>query len=173
MSEKKKNIPEYIEGIPTKKACREKRVELVDKYYKELWRRLDRENSIRLNNGQNPIDSGRYIVNDFLQANIHIIENLSNTKAINESVNNWQSTYAVKHLYKVVKNARPLDMDNIEFDKPKSGQKKKGFKQMVILYHKFINNQFDYLNFTVKLTIGIKNGEKHIQYAVNKIDIKK
>ena len=63
-TQKSSDIPEFIEGIPTKKSRKDERTELVKGYYKELWRRLDRENSIRLNIGQNPEDSGRYIIND-------------------------------------------------------------------------------------------------------------
>ena len=168
-AKKSSDIPEFIEGIPTKKSRKDERTELVKGYYKELWRRLDRENSIRLNIGQNPEDSGRYIIND-LGIKIHVQEGLSDKKAINGSVNNWQSTYAVKHLYRIVKKAKPLDK---KYDNPKSSQKKKGFKKMMILYYQFSNSKFDYLNFTVKLTIGIRAMGKHIQYAVNKIETKK
>ena len=63
--------------------------------------------------------------------------------------------------------------DRIEFDNPKNGtQKKNGYKQMLILYYTFTNNEHDYLNFTIKLTIGIKADDKHVQYSVNSIEIK-
>jgi hypothetical protein len=64
--------------------------------------------------------------------------------------------------------------DNIEFTKPKDGtQTKNGYKQMLILYYQIINDTYDYLNYTAKLTIGIKADGKHIQYAINKIEINK
>lgn len=42
---------------------------------------------------------------------------------------------------------------------------------MAILYYTFKNNEWSYLNFTVKLTIGVTASQKHIQYSVNKIEI--
>ena len=44
---------------------------------------------------------------------------------------------------------------------------------MAVLFYEFMSNEFDYLNFTVKLTLGIKNDGRHIQYSVNKVDIVK
>lgn len=154
-------IPEYIESIPTKKSLIKERRELIVKYYDSLWKRLQRET------GSN------YIVNDFMQSKIYIVKGESDKKAKLESSKTWQSTYAVKNLYEIVKKSRPLN-GIIEYDKPKSGtQTKNGYKQMMILYHKFSNNKFDYLNFTVKLTIGIKADGKHVQYSVNKIEVKR
>ena len=55
---------------------------------------------------------------------------------------------------------------------PKDGtQKKNGYKNMAILYYGFVHHQIDYLNFTVKLTIGIKSDGNHVQYCVNKIEV--
>ena len=31
--------------------------------------------------------------------------------------------------------------------------------------------KFDYLNFTIKLVLGVKNDKRHIQYSVNKIEV--
>ncbi len=153
-------LPEFIEGIPTRKDAINERRELVIAYYNELWRRLQRE------------VNSNYIFNDFWQAKIHIVKNESDKKTKNAAVKKWQSVYAVKYLYDVVKNARSID-NNIEFDFPKNGtQKKNGYKQMLILYYKFENDEYEYLNFMVKLTIGIKTNNKHVQYSVNSIDIK-
>ncbi len=161
-TQKPSDIPEFIEGIPTKKSRIKERREKIKEYYEKLWRRLQRET------GSN------YIYNEVLQTNLYIIKNESDKKAKNESVYNWKSTFAVKHLYDVVKNARSKPNCDIEFVEVKEGsQKDNGYKQNIILYHKFTNSKFDYLNFAVKLTIGIKADGKHIQYAVNKIDIKK
>ena len=44
---------------------------------------------------------------------------------------------------------------------------------MAVLYYDFESDQYDYLNFTVKLTLGIKNDGRHIQYSVNKVDVLK
>lgn len=160
-AQKASDTPEFIEGIPTKKSLIKERRELIVKYYDSLWKRLQRET------GSN------YILNDFLQSKIYIVKGESDKKAKNESVYNWKSTYAIKHLNDVVRKARPLN-DIIEFTSVKTGvQKKNGYKQNIILYHKFTNDKFDYLNFTVKLTIGIKADGKHVQYSVNKMEIKK
>ena len=51
-------------------------------------------------------------------------------------------------------------------------QKKNGYKNMVLLYHRFEDEEKDYMNFVVKLTIGVMTGGKHVQYCVNKIEIK-
>lgn len=153
-------LPDFIEGIPTNKHAIKERRALVVKYYNDLWKRLQKE------------VNSNYIFNDFWQANIHIVKNESDKKTKNAAVKKWQSTYAVKHLYDVVKNARPIG-DRIEFDNPKNGtQKKNGYKQMLILYYTFTSNEHDYLNFTIKLTIGIKADDKHVQYSVNSIEIK-
>lgn len=158
-TQKSSDIPEFIEGIPTKKSLIKERRELIVKYYDSLWKRLQRET------GSN------YIVNDFLQTKIYIVKNESDKKVVSLAPRKWQSTYAVKHLYQVVKNARTLN-GIIEYDKPKTGtQTKNGYKQMMILYHKFISDKYDYLNFTVKLTLGINADKKHIQYSVNRVEI--
>ena len=44
---------------------------------------------------------------------------------------------------------------------------------MILLYYQFKNEQIDYLNFTVKLTIGVTASQKHIQYSVNKVEAAK
>ena len=151
-------IPEFIEGIPTKKSCIKERRELITEYYNSLWKRLQRENN------------SNYIYNEFLQAKIYIVKGESDKKVKAIAPRKWQSTYAVKHLNQVVKNAMPLN-GIIEYDKPKTGtQTKNGYKQMLILYHTF-TNKCEYLNFKVKLTIGINAKGKYIQYSVNKVDI--
>ncbi len=44
---------------------------------------------------------------------------------------------------------------------------------MILLYYQFENEQFDYMNFTAKLTIGVTASQKHIQYSVNKVEVTK
>ena len=44
---------------------------------------------------------------------------------------------------------------------------------MAVLFYEFKSEKYDYLNFTVKLTLGIKNDGRHIQYSVNKLDVEK
>ena len=97
---------------------------------------------------------------------------LQKNKTSHEAVHNWKSTYAVKHLDTVIKYAMPYEGLPM-FSSVKDGlQKKNGYKNMILLYYSFTNETFDYLNFTAKLTIGVTVGKKHIQYSVNKVEIK-
>ena len=41
-----------------------------------------------------------------------------------------------------------------------------------MLYYKFTDDKFEYMNFTVKLTIGVNVEGKYIQYSVNKVEVK-
>ena len=84
---KNNTLPEYIQGIPTAKNKSRERRGLIAKYYSDLWKRLQRE--------------GHYyrIYNDYLGVDVYIIEKESDKKTINAASKNWQSTYAVKHLY--------------------------------------------------------------------------
>ena len=50
-------------------------------------------------------------------------------------------------------------------------QKKNGYKNLILLYYKFEDEQKPYLNFMVKLTIGVTASSKHIQYSVNKVEV--
>lgn len=154
------NLPEFINGIPTAKNRSKERRSLIAKYYSNLWKRLQRE--------------GLYyrIYNDYLGVDIYIIEKESDKKTINAASRNWQSTYAVKHLYDIVRFAN-CDENTPIFFKPKEGtQTKNRYKNIAVLYYDFINESVDYLNFKVKLTIGIRTDNKHIQYCVNKIEVK-
>ena len=97
----------------------------------------------------------------------------SDKKTSREALHNWKSTYAVKHLREVVENASPIEGLPL-FSSIKDGvQKKNGYKNMILLYYQFKNEQIDYLNFTVKLTIGVTASQKHIQYSVNKVEAAK
>ena len=154
------NLPEYIEGIPTEKKRVKERFQLICDYYNNLW------NELQKNNGINAIH------NDFLDADVFIVKNESDKKTSHEAVHNWKSTYAVKHLDTVIKYAMPYEGLPM-FSSVKDGlQKKNGYKNMILLYYSFTNETFDYLNFTAKLTIGVTVGKKHIQYSVNKVEIK-
>jgi hypothetical protein len=42
---------------------------------------------------------------------------------------------------------------------------------MAVLYYEFTDSEKDYMNFTVKLVLGIKLDGRHIQYSVTKIDV--
>ena len=112
------------------------------------------------------------IFNDYLGVFIYIVENESNKKTINTASRNWQSTYAVKHLEEIVKNA--CGDENLPvYVKAKKGTKTKNvYKNMAILYYSFTGEAISYLNFKVKLTIGIRTDNKHVQYCINKIEVK-
>ena len=154
-------IPEYIEGIPTEKKRVRERFELIKSYYENLWRDLQR------------VTGSNYIHNIFLNSDVFIVKNESDKKTSREALHNWKSTYAVKHLREVVENASPIEGLPL-FSSIKDGvQKKNGYKNMILLYYQFKNEQIDYLNFTVKLTIGVTASQKHIQYSVNKVEVAK
>ncbi|MBO7073664.1 MAG: hypothetical protein J6W12_01960 [Bacteroidales bacterium] len=157
---KNNTLPEYIQGIPTAKNKSRERMDLIRKYYSFLWKKLQKE-------------KGKYIIfNDYLGVDVYIIEKESDKKTINAASRNWQSTYAVKHLNDVVRFANCDDNTTIFF-KPKEGtQTENRYKNIAVLYYDFINKNVDYLNFKVKLTIGIRSDNKHIQYCVNKIEVK-
>jgi len=69
---------------------------------------------------------------------------------------NWQSTYAVKHLEKVIKNAKARE-DVPVYSLPTTN-KQKSFKyvNMAVLFHDFKSEEHDYLNFTIK-RLNVKN----------------
>lgn len=153
-------LPEFINGIPTAKNRSRERRSLIAKYYSNLWKKLQKEG--RKNT----------IFNDYLGVCIYIVENESNKKTINAASRNWQSTYAVKHLEEIVRNACG-DENQPVYEKAKKGtQTKNGYKNMAVLYYCFIDEAIQYLNFKVKLTIGIRADKKHVQYCINKIEVK-
>ena len=151
--------PEFIEGIPTEKKKVKERFELIRSYYEKLWKDLQR------NSGSNCIH------NKFLDANIYIVKNESDKKTAREALHNWKSTYAVKHLKQVVENASSMEGMPLFSSIKSVVQKKNGYKNMILLYYKFENEQKTYLNFVVKLTIGVTASYKHIQYCVNKVEV--
>lgn len=156
---KNNTLPEYIHGIPTAKYRSRERMVLIRNYYVHLWKKLQRE-------GKN-----NKIYNNYLGVDIYIVENESDKKTINTASKNWQSTFAVQYLEDVVKNAVGDENKPVYEPVKKGTQSKNGYKNMAILYYDFINDKVPYLNFKVKLTIGIRTDSKHVQYCVNKIDI--
>ena len=151
--------PEFIEGIPTEKKKVKERFELIRSYYEKLWKDLQR------NSGSNCIH------NKFLDANIYIVKNESDKKTAREALHNWKSTYAVKHLKQVFENASSMEGMPLFSSIKSVVQKKNGYKNMILLYYKFENEEKTYLNFVVKLTIGVTASDKHIQYCVNKVEV--
>ena len=142
----------------SKRAFKPLRVRL--KYYKSLWKKLQKEgrsNSIK---------------NEFLDVDIYIVEKESDKKTAREALHNWKSTYAVKHLDTVIKKARPAKGYPMFASRKEGEQKRNGYKNMILLYYNFIDEEKEYLNFRVKLTIGVMTDGKHVQYCVNKIEAK-
>ena len=153
-------LPEFISGIPIAKNQSKERRSLIAKYYENLWKKLQREGRKNM------------IYNDYLGVNVYIVENESDKKTINTASMKWQSTYAVKHLETIVAKASGDEKLPV-YEKTKKGtQTKNGYKNMAILYYDLINEILPYLNFKVKLTFGIRADNKHVQYCVNKIEVK-
>ena len=152
-------VPKMVNGIITDKDANEQRRNFIKQTYMELLQRLQETKGKKA------------VFNDFLGVDVYIIMRESEHKTSNSGANNWQSTYAVKYLEKVIKNAKAKEGVPI-YSLPKTG-KQKSFKyvNMAILFYEFKSEDCDYLNFTVKLTLGVKNDGRHIQYSVNKIDI--
>jgi len=154
-------IPPIIEGITTDRNTSEQRRNLIRQTYIDLLQRLQQTKGKKA------------IFNDFLGVDVYIIMRESEQKTSNSGAHNWQSTYAVIHRERVIKNAKSKEGVSV-YSLPKTG-KQKSFKyvNMAVLYYEFENEEYDYLNFTVKLTLGIKNDGRHIQYSINKVDIVK
>lgn len=152
--------PEYVEGIPTEKKRSKERFALIMDYYERLWKQLQRENN------------SNCIRNKFLNADVFIVKNESDKKTVREALHNWKSTYAVKHLKLVVEEAKPMEDLPLFVSRKEGEQKRNGYKNMMLLYYDFSNNEKEYLNFRVKLTIGVMTSGKHVQYCVNKVEVK-
>jgi len=154
-------IPKLIDGIPTDKNANEHRRDIIRQTYMKLLQYLQQTKGKKA------------VFNHFLGVDVYIIMRESEQKTSNSGANNWQSTYAVIHLQKVIENAKAKEGVPV-YSLPKTG-KQKSFKyvNMAVLFYEFQSEEFDYLNFTVKLTLGIKNDGRHIQYSVNKVDIVK
>lgn len=153
-------LPEKIEGIPTAKKLSKERREIVRKEYIRLIENLQRKRG------------KKSVYNNFLRTEVFIIMRESEKKATNSAALNWQSTYAVKHLEDIIKKAEPiLGKPIYTVPKPTGKQKEFGYVNMATLYYQFQSSEFDYLNFTIKLVLGVKNDKRHIQYSVNKIEV--
>ena len=153
-------LPEKIEGIPTAKKLSKERREIVRKEYIRLIESLQRKRG------------KKSVYNNFLRTEVFIIMRESEKKATNSAAFNWQSTFAVKHLEDIIKNAEPV-LGKPIYTVPKTTGKQKefGYVNIATLYYQFQSSEFDYLNFTVKLVLGVKNDKRHIQYSVNKIEV--
>ena len=112
----KNNLPEYISGIPTAKNRSRERMDLIRKYYSNLWKRLQKEGKVNK------------IFNNYLGVDVYIVENESDKKTINTASKNWQSTYAVRHLQEIVSNACGVENMPVYEMIKKGTQSKNGYK---------------------------------------------
>lgn len=152
--------PLYVDNIPTEKHATKERREIIKKEYIRFLDKLQR------NRGK------KAVYNEFLQTDVYIIMRESEKKASNSAAFNWQSTYAVKHLEAVIRDAFPIEGLPIYTASKSSGKQKEfGYINMATLYYSFRSIKYDYLNFTVKLVLGVKNDGRHIQYSVNKVEV--
>ena len=90
------DIPQIIDGIATDKNAGEQRRNLIRQTYIDLLQRLQQTKGKKA------------VFNDFLGVDVHIIMRESEQKTGNSGSYNWQSTYAVKYLEEVIKNAKAM-----------------------------------------------------------------
>lgn len=119
---------------------------------------------------------GKLIVhNEFLGCDVEITRKVSRKKASNNSVRNWQSTYAILKISNVVKYASSEEILHLP---AKAGmQKNAGFSYVIPLRYAFKHPSKPYLNFDVEVIIGEvvleQDGRKYVQYSVELMEIKK
>ena len=157
-------LPEFIQGLATKKSESKQRREIVEKEYTSLLDRLAKKN------GKNK----KFVHNEFLNVDVWFVMREGGLEARNRSTFNWQSSYAIFHLETIVKEAIAKIGEPIYIKPKETGkQKEHNYANMAVLYYKFEDTEKWYLNFTVRLILGIKNDGTHIQYSVNKIEVVK
>ena len=154
------NLPEYIEGIPTNKKASKERREIIKLEYIRLIEHLQTSRGKKA------------VFNECLQAEVFIIMRESEKKASNSAAFNWQSTWAVKHLETIIREATPLKGEPI-YTLPKTSGKQKefGYVNIATLYYECHSDDRDYMNFRIKLVLGIKSEGRHVQYSVNKVEV--
>jgi hypothetical protein len=85
-----------------------------------------------------------------------------------------KNTYAILKLKTIVKHAAAAEGDIIYIPAKTTGnQKEHRYINLAILYYDFVEEKKPYMDFRVKLILGIKNDGRHVQYSVNKIDVVK
>ena len=100
-------IPEFIQGIATKKSEAEQRREIVKKEYAKLLDRLGKKNGTKQ----------KFIHNDFLDVDVWFISREGGKEATKNSVHNWQSTYALLHLETIVKKQKKVCRSTVQQNK--------------------------------------------------------
>ena len=157
---KEGKLPDFISGIATdKKEIAHRRLKLTQEY-KLLLSKLTN------NNGR------KTIYNEYLGVDVHLIMREGGKEATNRSSFNWQSSYAILNLETIIQKAVPKEGQSV-YVLPKETGNQRAYKyvKMAVLYYEFKDKQKWYMNFTVRLILGVKNDGRHIQYSVNKIDM--
>ena len=155
-------LPEYISGIATDKNALNQRRKFVSDKYKLLLSRLMNEKGTKS------------IYNDFLNVEVQLIYGEGGKEATNRGAFNWQSAYAILKLETIIKKATATakEEEPVYIPAKNTGnQKNYKYVNMAVLYYDFADNEKWYMNFTVKLVLGIKNDGRHVHYCVSKIDI--
>lgn len=156
-------MPDYIETnlqytntifkIPTANnvEARPVRRKIIETAYKSILSKMQGNN---------------FIKNDFLDENIYILFRESYLKASNNAVRSWQSTYAILHIYDVLKYAAPKDGDYITDDIKQGFQKNNHYEKLYRLVYNFRNENFPYMNFPVEVLLGRKTTGILVQYSI-------
>ena len=153
-------LPEYIEGIATAKNSTAERRKFVVKVYQKLLSDLMNKTKKKV------------IHNDYLNVDVHLIMHEGGKEATNRAAFNWQSAYAILKLEKVVKKAKAINGEPIYIPAKDSGnQKAHKYVNMAVLYYDFTDSEKSYMNFRIRLLLGIKSDGRHVQYSVNKVDV--
>ena len=85
----------------------------------------------------------------------------------NRNAFNWQSAYAILELEKIIKNAVPMTGESVFVPVKNTGNPKAHkYVNMALLYYTFTNVEKDYMNFTVRLTLGIKRAQPENLWGV-------
>jgi len=160
--ENTQELPEFIEGLATKKSESAQRRIVVEKEYLKLLDKLGKRN------GKNR----KFVRNDFLGVNVWFTLKDGGKEASNRSTFNWQSAYAILHLETIVKKATAKEGIVVYSEAKSTGkQKKLGYVNVATLYYDFVDDEKPYMNFTIQLVLGVRNNGKHLQYAINKVDM--
>jgi len=160
MEEKTQELPEFIAGITTAKNSTAERRKFVVNAYQKLLSDLMNKTKRKV------------IHNDYLNIDVHLIMHEGGKEATNRAAFNWQSAFAILKLEKIVKKAAAINGEPIYIPAKDSGnQKAHKYVNMAVLYYDFTDNEKSYMNFRIRLLLGIKSDGRHVQYSVNKVDV--
>ena len=112
------------------------------------------------------MQGNNFITNDFLNENIYILFRESYLKASNNAVRSWQSTYAILHIYDVLKYAAPKDANYITDDIKHGFQQNSHYEKLYKLVYNFKNKNLTYMNFPVEVLLGRKTTGLLVQYSI-------